>query len=143
MGSGAYTRYAVFREALEQSSGLFAACAGWSLVDELGKGESESRLHNTDFAQPAIFAVQVALAALWRSWGIVLDVVVGHSLGEVAAAVSAGALSLEDGVGVVFERSRLMKTVAGKGMTAVVGLPLDRAAEARIIASSVPSCAFP
>jgi myxalamid-type polyketide synthase MxaE and MxaD len=130
MGRGAYTRYAVFREALEQSSRLFAACAGWSLVDELGKGEGESRLHNTDFAQPAIFAVEVALAALWRSWGIVPDVVVGHSLGEAAAAVAAGALSLEDGVRVVFERSRLMKTVAGKGMTAVVGLPLDRAAEA-------------
>jgi myxalamid-type polyketide synthase MxaE and MxaD len=130
MGRGAYTRYAVFREALEQSSRLFAACAGWSLVDELGKGEGESRLHNTDFAQPAIFAVEVALAALWRSWGIVPDVVVGHSLGEAAAAVAAGALSLEDGVRVVYERSRLMKTVAGKGMTAVVGLPLDGAAEA-------------
>jgi myxalamid-type polyketide synthase MxaE and MxaD len=130
MGRGAYTRYAVFREALEQSSGLFAACAGWSLVDELGKAEGESQLHNTGLAQPAIFAVQVALAALWRSWGIVPDVVIGHSLGEAAAAVAAGALSLEDGVRVVFERSRLMKTVAGKGMTAVVGLPLDRAAEA-------------
>jgi myxalamid-type polyketide synthase MxaE and MxaD len=130
MGRGAYTRYAVFREALEQSSRLFAACAGWSLVDELGKGEGESRLHNADFAQPAIFAIEVALAALWRSWGIVPDVVIGHSLGEAAAAVAAGALSLEDGVRVVFERSRLMKQVAGKGMTAVVGLPLDRAAQA-------------
>jgi myxalamid-type polyketide synthase MxaE and MxaD len=130
MGCGAYPRFPVFREALEQASRLFAARAGWSLVEELGKGESESRLRDTGFAQPAIFAVQVALAALWRSWGIVPDVVVGHSLGEAAAAVAAGALSLEDGVRVVFERSRLMKTVAGKGMTAVVGLPLDRAAEA-------------
>src|ERR1035441_2571345 len=84
--------------------------------------EGESRLNSTDFAQPAIFAVQVALAALWRSWGIVPDVVVGHSLGEAAAAVVAGALSLEDGVRVVYERSRLMKKVAGKGMTAGVGL---------------------
>jgi myxalamid-type polyketide synthase MxaE and MxaD len=130
MGRGAYTRYAVFREAVDQISGLFAAFTGWSLVEELGKAEGESRLNYTDFAQPAIFAVQVALAALWRSWGIVPDVVVGHSLGEAAAAVAAGALSLEDGVRVVYQRSRLMKKVAGKGMTAVVGLPLDRAAEA-------------
>jgi myxalamid-type polyketide synthase MxaE and MxaD len=130
MGRGAYTRYAVFRESLDRSSVLFAAFTGWSLVEELGKAEGESRLNHTDFAQPAIFAVQVALAALWRSWGIVPDVVVGHSLGEVAAAVAAGTLWLEDGVRVVYQRSRLMKKVAGKGMTAVVGLPLDRAAEA-------------
>ncbi len=130
MGSGACARYAVFRESLEQSSELFAACAGWPLAGELAKGPGESRLNETDFAQPAIFAVQVALAALWRSWGIVPDVVVGHSLGEVAAAVVAGALPLADGVRVVYHRSRLMKRVAGKGMTAVTGLTLDQAAEA-------------
>jgi acyl transferase domain-containing protein len=87
-------------------------------------------LDRTEFAQPAIFAVQIALAELWRSWGIIPQVVVGHSLGEAAAAVASGALSLEDGVRVVYHRSRLMKTVAGKGMTAVVGLPLDQAMDA-------------
>ena len=130
MGRAAYTRWAMFRESLEQTSERFAAFTGWSLVEELGRAEGESWLNSTDFAQPAIFAVQVALAALWRSWGIVPDVVVGHSLGEAAAAVVAGALSLEDGVRVVYERSRLMKKVAGKGMTAVVGLAPDGAAEA-------------
>ena len=130
MGRAAYARYAAFRESLERTSELFTAFTGWSLVEELGRAEGESRLNSTDFAQPAIFAVQVALAALWRSWGIVPDVVVGHSLGEAAAAVVAGALSLEDGVRVVYERSRLMKQVAGKGMTAVVGLAPDGAAEA-------------
>jgi myxalamid-type polyketide synthase MxaE and MxaD len=130
MGRRAYVRFPVFREALEQVSGLFAAHTGWSLADQLVKEEGTSRLDRTEFAQPAIFAIQTALAALWRSWGIVPDLVIGHSLGEAAAAVAAGALSLEDGVRVVYHRSRLMKKVAGKGMTAVVGLPLDQVGEA-------------
>jgi myxalamid-type polyketide synthase MxaD len=69
----------------------------------------------------------VALAALWRSWGIVPDVVVGQSLGEVAAAHVAGALSLAEAIQVVVYRSRLMKQVEGKGKTAVVGLPAEKA----------------
>ncbi|MEM8536175.1 MAG: acyltransferase domain-containing protein, partial [Chloroflexota bacterium] len=77
--------------------------------------------------QPAIFAVQVALAELWRTWGITPDVVVGQSLGEVAAAYCAGALSLDDAIRVVVHRSRLMQRVAGHGRTAVVGLPPEKA----------------
>lgn len=130
MGRGTAARYPLFRAALEQASELFAARTDWSLMDELGRAEGESRLNQTDFAQPAIFAVQVALAALWRSWGIEPDAVIGHSLGEAAAAVAAGALTLDEGVRVVYERSRLMKRVAGRGMTAVVGLRLEQAAEA-------------
>ena len=57
--------------------------------------ESQSRLDQTEIAQPAIFALQVGLAALWRSWGIVPDAVIGHSVGEVAAAHVSGALSAE------------------------------------------------
>jgi myxalamid-type polyketide synthase MxaE and MxaD len=130
MGRGVYARYTAFRDSLDRTSDVFFALTGWRLVDELAKSEGESRLQATDIAQPAIFALQVALAELWRSWGIEPDVVVGHSLGEAAAAVAAGALALEDGARIVWQRSRLMKRVAGNGITAVVGLPLDQAAEA-------------
>jgi acyl transferase domain-containing protein/surfactin synthase thioesterase subunit len=92
--------------------------------------ERASRIGETDVAQPAQFALQVGLAAMWRSWGITPDVVVGHSLGEVAAAHIAGALSLEDALRVVYHRSRLMKRLAGRGRTASVELSMEEAERA-------------
>jgi myxalamid-type polyketide synthase MxaE and MxaD len=125
MGSGLYRREPVFRETLDECARLFEELAGWRLLDEIG-GE---RLDDTRIAQSAIFAVEAALGALWRSWGILPDVVAGHSLGEVAAAHFAGALSLADAVRVVYHRSRLMKSVEGLGRTAVIGLSLAEARE--------------
>ena len=68
--------------------------------------------------------IQVALAALWRSWGITPAAVVGHSMGEAAAAHVAGILSLEDAARIICLRSALLKRVSGQGAMAVVGLPL-------------------
>src|SRR5581483_12208808 len=101
-----------------------------SLLAELTASEAASRLHETEIAQPAIFALQVALAALWRSWGIVPDAVVGHSVGEIAAAQVAGALTLEDAVRVVYHRGRLMQQATGRGKMAQVELPLEEAERA-------------
>jgi acyl transferase domain-containing protein/acyl carrier protein len=112
----------VFRHVVEECERLLSHHVSWSLTEQLCATDGASRLIENDIAQPAIFVVQVALAALWRSWGIAPDVVVGQSLGEVAAGHVAGALSLEDAVQVVFHRSRLMKQLAGQGGTAVVGL---------------------
>lgn len=109
----------VFREVMEKCDRLFAQQTGWSVLDEIHSG---ARLNETDVSQAAIFSMQVALAALWRSWGIRPHAVVGQSLGEVAAAHIAGALSLESAVAVVYHRSRVMKSVSGQGKTAVVGL---------------------
>ena len=75
----------------------------------------------------SLFSVQVALAALWRSWGVEPAAVVGHSMGEVAAAHVAGALSLADAARVICSRSRLQRRVSGRGAMAVVALPLDEA----------------
>jgi len=99
--------------------------AGWSLLEQLWAGEQACRLDETDFCQPALFAMQVALANLWRSWGITPDAVVGHSMGEVAAAHLSGALSLEDAVRVICHRGRVIRTVSGRGRMALVELPAD------------------
>ena len=74
-----------------------------------------------------LFAFEVALAALWRSWGVEPAAVVGHSMGEVAAAQVAGALTLEDAAAIICRRSRLLRTVSGRGAMALVELPPDEA----------------
>lgn len=127
MGCGLMHHEPVFRNTLEECDRMLADMAGWSLLEELQADEARSRLNSTDVTQPAIFAIQVSLAALWRSWGITPDIVIGHSLGEAAAAYVAGALSLQDALRVVYHRSRLMKRVEGRGKTAVVGLSPDQA----------------
>ncbi|MGE0158272.1 MAG: SDR family NAD(P)-dependent oxidoreductase [Gemmatimonadales bacterium] len=119
----------VFRDEIDACAAMINAIAGWSLVDELGAPESASRLGETAIAQPAIFSVQVALAALWRSWGIAPAAVVGHSVGEVAALHVAGVLSLEDAIGVVVRRGRIMQDATGLGRMASVGITRGEAAE--------------
>lgn len=117
----------VFKEAIKQCDTLMKKHANWSLWDELTANEDRSRINETQIAQPAIFSIQVALSALWSSWGIKPDVVLGHSVGEVAAAHVAGALSLEDAVQVIFHRSRLQQRTAGQGAMLAVGLTFEEA----------------
>lgn len=117
------------RTTLEDIDQLVRAETGWSLLDQLG-GKTVCRLDEPDFCQPALFALQVALANLWRSWGITPEAVVGHSMGEVAAAHIAGALSLEDAVCVICHRGRLIRTVAGSGRMAVLELSAEATGEA-------------
>ena len=96
--------------------------AGWSIVEELRADEAGSRLDRVEFIQPAIFAVQVALAAWWREQGIEPDAVVGQSMGEVAAASVAGALSDVDAARVICTRSAWVAERAPAGGMAVVAL---------------------
>ena len=77
------------------------------------------RLNRTALAQPAVFVVDYALARLWMSWGIAPDAVIGHSLGEYAAACIAGILSLEDALTLVAERAKLIEPLPGGAMLAV------------------------
>ena len=122
MGRNLMEREAVYRGIIQQCDELLRRYSDWSLLEELTVDESKSRLDQTEIAQPAIFALQVGLAALWRSWGIVPDLVIGHSVGEVAAAHVSGALSLEDAVTVIYHRGRLMQWGTGKGKMASVEL---------------------
>ncbi|MHB2155572.1 amino acid adenylation domain-containing protein [Calditrichota bacterium GD2] len=125
MGRELYNKEPVFKATIERISLLLSEYADWNLTDELLADEQNSRLSETEIAQPALFAIQVALVALWRSWGILPDAVVGHSVGEVAAAHVSGILSLDTAVKVIYHRSRLMQQATGKGKMAAIDLPLE------------------
>ena len=105
---------------------LIAREAGFSVTEAMSAPETVTGI---DRVQPILFAMQVALAAAMRSYGVQPGAVIGHSLGEVSAAVVAGALSLEDGVRVICRRSRLCTRVAGAGAMASVELPTQRVRE--------------
>ncbi|WP_434391508.1 SDR family NAD(P)-dependent oxidoreductase [Melittangium boletus] len=119
MGRELHAREPVFREALSAFDAALRKLAGWSVLDELLADGTRSRLDQVDVIQPCIVAIQIALGALWRSWGVEPAVVVGQSMGEVSAACVAGALSLEDAARVITARSRLVKQLRGGAMASV------------------------
>ncbi|MEU4883159.1 type I polyketide synthase [Streptomyces althioticus] len=117
-----------FAAAVERLEPVLREQAGVSL---LGATEPDADLTSLTTVMPALFGLQVALADLWRSYGVEPSAVIGHSLGEIAAAVTAGALDAPTGARIVASRSRLLTTVRG-GTMAVVDLPpsdLGRMAE--------------
>jgi phthiocerol/phenolphthiocerol synthesis type-I polyketide synthase C len=132
MGQRLYADEPLFREALAMCDRAMGPHLGGSLIAELLADPSRSRLDDIGVIQPAIFGVQVALAALWRSWGIEPEAVIGHSLGEVAAAHVAGALSLEDAAQVICGRARLLRRASRRG--AMVATELSRAEARDLIA---------
>ena len=146
MGRDLYHTEPVFQQAIDQCAEILAT-QGVALLDLLygkpgdskqGIGNTVTReqpplssphlpissspsIHSTEYAQPALFALEYALAQLWRSWGIEPDGVMGHSLGEYVAACIAGVFSLADGLRLVAARSRLMQALpSGGGMVAVM-----------------------
>jgi acyl transferase domain-containing protein/NADPH:quinone reductase-like Zn-dependent oxidoreductase/NADP-dependent 3-hydroxy acid dehydrogenase YdfG/acyl carrier protein len=118
----------LFREKMAQCDEWLRREAGWSAVAVLTDERQSALLERTAIQQPVLFAIQVALAARWQAWGLRPAAVVGHSVGEVAAAHVSGALTLEQALAVVMHRGRLMQGGAGKGMMASVAVT---AAEAR------------
>ncbi|MFE5393161.1 type I polyketide synthase [Streptomyces sp. NPDC056568] len=104
----------VFREALAECEAALEPWVEWSLGEVMAGGD-EGLLERVDVVQPVLWAVMVSLARLWRGCGVVPSAVVGHSQGEIAAAVVAGGLSLEDGARVVALRSRAILALAGGG----------------------------
>jgi NADPH:quinone reductase-like Zn-dependent oxidoreductase/malonyl CoA-acyl carrier protein transacylase/SAM-dependent methyltransferase len=114
------------QEKIKQCDELLKQYTDWSLWEELTAKEAESRIHETHISQPAIFALQVALASLWGSWGIKPDALTGHSVGEVAAAHVSGALNLEDAVLLIYHRSRLQARTTGQGKMLAAGLSEEK-----------------
>lgn len=130
MGQDLIHREPVFRKVLEDIDAYLKPLAGWSLIEEMTRDEASSQINRTNIAQPAIFGLQVALSELWKSWGIRPAKVVGHSVGEVAAAYVAGAYTLEDAVKIIYHRSRLQDMTGGKGRMVAVGLSPTEARKA-------------
>ncbi|OBA60949.1 polyketide synthase [Mycobacterium sp. 1100029.7] len=125
MGRELYDRYAEFARAFDDVVAALDPQLRLSLRQVLW-GSDAALLESTEFAQPALFAVEVAMAALLAHWGVVPDVVTGHSVGEITAAYVAGVLSLTDAAKVVAGRGRLMAALpSGGAMIAVAANEAD------------------
>ncbi len=129
MGKGLYEKELVYRTALDEINLVYKNYVSWDLLDELYKKEEESRLQEIDIVQPVLVAVEIALANLWMSKGVFPDAVVGHSMGEVAAAYVAGNITLHEAAQIIIIRSSLMKQVSGKGGMGATDLTVEEANE--------------
>jgi acyl transferase domain-containing protein/acyl carrier protein/ubiquinone/menaquinone biosynthesis C-methylase UbiE len=118
----------IFRRAIEVCDAAIRDVVTFSLLEELGRSEEDSQMHRTAIAQPAIFAMQVGLAELWKSWGVHPAAIVGHSVSEIAAACVAGLFSLEQGARITALRAQFMDGCArGEGKMLAVGLSEEEA----------------
>ncbi|WP_157868624.1 type I polyketide synthase [Streptomyces caatingaensis] len=129
MGLGLRESSPVFAAALEECAQALEPHTGWAVPDMLGRPAEDAVWERVEMVQPLLFAVMVALAAVWRSYGVEPDAVVGHSQGEIAAAHVAGALSLPDAAAVVALRARVLQSLQGTGGMASLALPADRTAD--------------
>ncbi|MGW4568845.1 SDR family NAD(P)-dependent oxidoreductase, partial [Streptomyces sp. NPDC004561] len=118
----------VFRDRIDACERALAPHVDWSLTAVL-RGTSDAEQDRVDVLQPVLWAMSVALAEVWRSFGVTPDAVVGHSQGEVSAAVIAGAVSLDDGARIVARRSLAVRELQGRGGMASMTLPDEEARE--------------
>ena len=120
MGRALYDSSPVFRDAMDRCDALLRSHTdGESLLGILNEPDAH-RLNQTAWTQPALFSIEYSLAELWRSWGIEPSIVIGHSIGEYAAACVAGMFSLEDGLRLVALRGRAMQRLGPGGAMAAV-----------------------
>lgn len=129
MGRGLYETEPVFRTVLDEAAEILMPIIGRSILDVIFDEGNPDLINETAFTQPGLFALEVALARLWESWGISPSIVAGHSIGEFSAACIAGVFTFEDGLRLVAERGRLMQALPRDGAMAAVF-----ADEARVIA---------
>jgi amino acid adenylation domain-containing protein len=124
MGQNLYQHNATFKTALDKCSDILTPLLGRDLRDVLfpedgGEEASKEILKNTRFTQPALFALGYSLAQVWMDWGVTPDRLMGHSIGEFAAACIAGVFSLEDGLKMIAKRGELMAALPGGSMASV------------------------
>jgi phthiocerol/phenolphthiocerol synthesis type-I polyketide synthase C len=125
MGREAYEENAAFRAAFDRIDTLFQGYSDWSLKDALYADDLDERLVLTSVSQPLIFAIESASTAALKAKGLIPSYVLGHSVGEIAAAEAAGILSLEDAVRVIYYRSHHQETTHGQGTMAVLLMPSE------------------
>jgi acyl transferase domain-containing protein/acyl-CoA synthetase (AMP-forming)/AMP-acid ligase II/acyl carrier protein len=133
MGRELYGAEAVFREGMDRCAAVFDARRGDSrplpLLEVMGLRETadaaaaRALLDQTGYTQPALYALEVSLAGLWRSWGVEPEVVLGHSVGEYAAAAVAGVFGIDTGMELIAERARLMQSLPAGGAMVAVSAP--------------------
>ena len=128
MGQQLYETEPVFRETFDACADALGSALGAPLTDLIWYGADRNRLNQTEVTQPALVALELSLAALWESWGVTASAVIGHSVGEVAAAIHADVLDLADGLTLVTHRARLMQSTEPGAMLAVAA-PLAQVAE--------------
>ncbi|MEK0196305.1 acyltransferase domain-containing protein, partial [Microcoleus anatoxicus] len=117
MGRKLYETQPTFRKSLERSQEILNTIGNQerSLLSILYQNDDNSLLEQTAYTQPALFAIEYALAELWKSWGIEPSAVIGHSVGEYVAACVAGIFSLEDGLKMISARGSLMQKLPSNG----------------------------
>src|SRR5262245_17538989 len=121
MGAELYRTQPVFRQVLDECAGHLAAQLEVPFFDVLfGREGRETLLGETQYTQPALFALEYALAQLWRAWGVEPGAVLGHSIGEITAACVAGVIDLPDALRFVAARGRLMQALPKQGAMAVI-----------------------
>lgn len=132
MGRELYNTQSTFREALLRCGELLKDQLDPPLIEAIypPKNGDSGRVDQTAYTQPALFALEYALYSLWKSWGVEPDAVLGHSVGEYVAACAAGVFSLEEGIGLIAERGRLMQALPPDGAMAAVFADEGVAAEA-------------
>ncbi len=131
MGRQLYDTHPEFRRILDTCSASLEAYLQPSLLDALYGGAETSRLLNlTAYTQPALFALEYALAQVWRAWGVEPEAVMGHSVGEYVAACLAGVFSLEDGLRLIAERGRLVQALPPDGAMHTVFTDAERVRDA-------------
>jgi polyketide synthase 5 len=123
MGADLLANEPVFAATIAELEPLISEESGFSVTEAMSAPETVTGINRV---QPTVFAMQVALAAALKSYGVRPGAVIGHSMGEAAAAVIAGALSMEDGARVICRRSKLMLRIAGSGAMASVELPAQQ-----------------
>ncbi len=122
MGKELYKTQPVFRTAMDRCNFLSTDLLPQPLLSVIYPEEetADDLINQTQYTQPALFAIEYALAKLWQSWGVQPDYLIGHSVGEYVAAVIAGVMGLEDGIKLIAARGRLMQSLPQNGAMAAI-----------------------